>query len=128
MNIYRSGEDYLEAILRLTREKGYARSTDVAELVGVSKPSVSNAMRTLEEGGFITFGGDRMIHLTAAGREVAERVYERHCLLTEGLVSLGVDPAVAEEDACRIEHDISEESFDKLREFLRRRLRKDETE
>lgn len=128
MKIYRSGEDYLEAILRLTREKGYARSTDVAELVGVSKPSVSNAMHTLEEGGFITFGGDRMIHLTAAGREVAERVYERHCLLTEGLVSLGVDPAVAEEDACRIEHDISEESFDKLRDVLRRRLRKDEAE
>ena len=116
MNLHRSGEDYLEAILVLQRKNGYVRSLDVAEYIGVTKPSISNATKLLREGGFLTMDKAKMIHLTPLGQEVAERIYERHQVLTELLTHLGIDPEVAEQDACRVEHDSSRETFHKLRE------------
>lgn len=118
MRLHRSGEDYLEAILILEQKRGYVRSSDVAEQMNVTKPSVTNATRLLKEGGFLTMGEEKQIHLTELGREVAESIYERHCILTEGLIYLGVDPVTAELDACRIEHDLSRESFEKLKACL----------
>ncbi len=115
MRLHKSGEDYLEAILILEQKRGYVRSSDVAEQMKVTKPSVTNATRLLKEGGFLTMDGDKQIHLTELGREVAASIYERHCVLTEGLIYLGVDPETAEQDACRIEHDISRETFEKLK-------------
>ena len=120
MRLHRSGEDYLEAILILEQKRGYVRSSDVAEQLSVTKPSVTNATRLLREGGFLTMDEDKLIHLTELGREVAESIYERHCILTEGLIFLGIDPEAAEQDACRIEHDISRETFEKLKEYWER--------
>lgn len=118
MHLHKSGEDYLEAILVLENKNGEVRSLDIAEHMGVSKPSISNAMRLLREGGFLEMDDSKHIHLTELGREEAEKIYERHCLLTKGLIAIGVDPVIAEQDACRIEHDISRESFDALKAFL----------
>ena len=120
MKIYESGEDYLEMILMLQKEKGYARSIDVAAALGVTKPSVSVAMKKLRENGYITMDQEGWLGLTDAGREIAERIYERHRLLTEWLTALGVDPEVAREDACRMEHDISAETFDCIRTHILR--------
>ena len=122
MHLHKSGEDYLEAILVLEKKNGLVRSLDIAEHMGVSKPSISNAMRLLREGGFLEMDDVKHIHLTQLGREEAEKIYERHCLLTKGLIAVGVDPIIAEEDACRIEHDISRESFDKLKGYLLEKL------
>lgn len=105
----------MEAILILEQKRGYVRSSDVAEQMNVTKPSVTNATRLLKEGGFLTMDGDKRIHLTELGREIARLIYERHCILTEGLIYLGVLPEIAEQDACRIEHDISRETFEKLK-------------
>lgn len=110
-----SGEDYLEAILVLRRQRGMVRSVDVARHMGVSKPSVCVAVNTLKDGGFLTMDEDHFLHLTDVGREVAERIYERHCFFTEQLIATGVDPKTAEADACRIEHIISQDSFEKIR-------------
>lgn len=120
MRLHRSGEDYLEAILILEQKRGYVRSSDVAEQMNVTKPSVTNATRLLREGGFLTMDEEKLIHLTELGREVAESIYERHCILTEGLIYLGVDPETAEQDACRIEYDLSRQSFEKLKEYWER--------
>lgn len=120
MRLHRSGEDYLEAILILEQKRGYVRSSDVAEQMNVTKPSVTNATRLLREGGFLTMDEEKLIHLTELGREVAESIYERYCILTEGLIYLGVDPETAEQDACRIEHDLSRQSFEKLKEYWER--------
>ena len=120
MKIHKSAEDYLEMILRLTEEKGYARSVDIAIGLSVSKPSVSVAMKQLREGGYITVGKQNIITLTDRGMEIAQRIYERHKLLTRLLVYLGVDPAIAQEDACRVEHDISPETFQALIEWAKR--------
>lgn len=122
MHLHKSGEDYLEAILVLENKNGEVRSLDIAEHMGVSKPSISNAMRLLREGGFLEMDDSKHIHLTELGREEAEKIYERHCLLTKGLIAIGVDPVIAEQDACRIEHDISRESFDKLKDFIAAKL------
>ena len=122
MQLQESGEMYLEAILVLKHKNGLVRSLDVAEHMGVSKPSISNAVRLLREGGFLTMDEAKHLELTELGREVAERIYERHILLTRGLIAIGVDPVVAERDACRIEHDISRESFDKLKDFIAERI------
>ena len=111
-----SGEDYLEAILVLHKKMGMVRSVDVARHMEVSKPSVCHAVATLRDGGFLTMDEDHFLHLTDVGREVAERTYERHCFFTEQLIAAGVDPKTAEADACRIEHIISDESFDRLKE------------
>ena len=110
-----SGEDYLEAILVLHKKTGMVRSVDVARHLEVTKPSVCNAVATLRDGGFLTMDSDYFLHLTDVGREVAEQIYEKHLFFTERLIAAGVDPKTAEQDACRIEHVISEESFQRLK-------------
>lgn len=109
--IRESAENYLETILVLQQRNGSVRSIDIAAELEFSKPSVSVAMKNLREKGCIAVDGDGIISLTPEGRRIAEGVYERHILFTQWLISLGVDPEVAAEDACRIEHVISEESF-----------------
>ncbi len=102
----------------LQQKKGMVRSVDLARQMGYSKPSISHAVGVLKEGGFLTMDEDGFLHLTNVGREVAEKIYERHRVLTAGLIHLGVDPELAEQDACRIEHAISDESFQKLKNVL----------
>ena len=119
MKLYASGEDYLEAILVLHKKIGMVRSVDVARHMGVSKPSVCVAVNTLKDGGFLTMDEDHFLHLTDVGREVAEKIYERHCFFTERLIALGVNPETAETDACRIEHVISAESFEHLKKSFK---------
>ena len=116
MILHASGEDYLETILVLQKKLGMVRSVDVARHMEVSKPSVCHAVATLRDGGFLTMDEDHFLHLSDVGLEVAERTYERHCFFTEQLIAAGVDPKTAEADACRIEHIISDESFDRLKE------------
>lgn len=118
MVLHESAEDYLEAILMLKERKENVRSIDVVRQLSVSKPSVSRAMGLLRENGYITMGEDGRIDLTELGMAQASRVYERHLLLTNWLTQLGVAPEVAAADACRIEHDISEETFDRLKEHI----------
>ena len=115
MNIHESAEDYLEAILMLQEQKGYARSVDIAGLLGVTKPSVSFAMKKLRENGYITMDEDNLLALTASGEAIARRILDRHNTLSSFLVSLGVDERVAREDACKMEHDLSEASYDAIR-------------
>ena len=115
MALHASGEDYLEAILVLHKKMGMVRSVDVARHMEVSKPSVCHAVAALREGGFLTMDSDYFLHLTDLGRKVAEATYEKHRFFTEMLVAAGVDPVIAEWDACRIEHVISEETFERLR-------------
>ena len=115
MKLHASGEDYLETILVLQKKLGMVRSVDVARHMEVSKPSVCHAVAILRDGGFLTMDEDHFLHLTDVGREVAEKIYERHCFFTERLIELGVDPETAETDACRIEHVISAESFEHLK-------------
>ena len=110
-----SGEDYLEAILVLQQKQGMVRSVDVARHMEVTKPSVCHAVATLRDGGFLTMDKDFFLHLTDIGRDVAEQVYEKHRFFTARLIEAGVDPKTAEQDACRIEHVISEESFQRLK-------------
>ncbi|MCD8007547.1 MAG: metal-dependent transcriptional regulator [Clostridiales bacterium] len=119
MQIHESAENYLETILMIQKEKGYVRSIDVAHHLSFSKPSVSRAMTLLKTNGYIIMDPDGHLHLTESGQEIAERIYERHCLLSQWLTELGVDPQIAAEDACRIEHDISEVTFEKLKEHIR---------
>ena len=109
--IHAAGEDYLEAVLILQKQKGTVRSVDVARHLEVTKPSVCNAVATLRDGGFLTMDEDYSLHLTDVGREVAEQTYEKHRFFTDRLIEAGVDPDTAERDACRIEHVISDESF-----------------
>ena len=118
MEIHESGEDYLETILMLENRMGYVRSIDIATEMGFSKPTISIAMRRLRENGYIDVDERRDIHLTALGREVAERIYERHVVLTEILKSLGVDKDTASHEACKIEHDISADTFSKIKEHF----------
>ena len=107
-------------ILRLSEEKGYVRSVDIASGLGVSKPSVSVAMKHLREDGYITMNRESYITLTETGMEIARRIYDRHKALTEILIRIGVDPVVAQEDACRIEHDISNQTYDAIVKQLNR--------
>jgi Mn-dependent DtxR family transcriptional regulator len=111
MNIYESAEDYLEQILMLLEQKGHARSVDIAAGLNVSKPSVSVAMKKLKENGYIMMGADNLISLTDKGYAIARRIYDRHQALTKYLMQLGVSAQTAREDACKIEHDLSEESY-----------------
>lgn len=114
--LHASGEDYLEAVLVIQKKKGMVRSVDVSRHMEVSKPSVCHAVVTLRDGSFLTMDEDYFLHLTDMDREVAEKIYERHCFFTEQLIAAGVDPKTVEADACRIEHIISDESFDRLKE------------
>ena len=118
MKIHASGEDYLEAVLILQKKQGMVRSIDLARHMGFSKPSVSHAVGVLKSGGFLTVDDDGFLHLTAIGLGIAEKIYERHLFFTEQLVFMGFDRNFAEQDACRIEHVISDESFQKLKETL----------
>ena len=118
MRIQESGEMYLETILRLSQKSGHVRAIDVGEEMGYSKPSVSRAMSLLKEGGYIVIDRDGAITLTDAGREIAEKIYARHTLLTKFLISLGVDEATASEDACKMEHSISDISFEEIQRLL----------
>ena len=115
MALHQSGEDYLEAILVLQEKKGNVHSIDVAQHLGYTKPSISRAMSILRANGYITMEKDGRLELTESGLKVAREIYERHKLLTEWLIRLGVSPAVAAEDACKIEHDISAETFQCLK-------------
>ena len=115
MALHQSGEDYLEAILVLQKQRGMVRSVDVARHMEVSKPSVCHAVATLRDGGFLTMDNDYFLHLTDVGGEGAEQINENHRFFTDGLIEAGVDPATAERDACRIEHVISDESFGRLK-------------
>lgn len=120
MKIHASGEDYLEAVLVLKKQKGYVRSVDLARHMGFSKPSISHAVNVLRKGGFLMVDSDGQLDLTQAGREIAEKIYERHTFFTEQLIAAGVDQETAEQDACRIEHAISEKSFLALKQIMRR--------
>ena len=118
MNIYQSAEDYLETILILRERQGVVRSIDIVHELDFSKPSVSVAMKRLRENGYIEMNADGFITLLPPGEEIAQRIYDRHKLLTQVLTDLGVDPKVAAADACRVEHVLSDESFDKIREHV----------
>lgn len=115
MNIYESAEDYLEAILMLKNEKGYARSVDIAARLNVTKPSVSFAMKRLRENGYILMDEESLITLTDRGEEIASKIYERHTVLSRFLMQLGVSEQTARVDACRMEHDISQETLEAIR-------------
>ena len=114
MNIYESAENYLEAILSLHERHGLVRSIDIANELHFSKPSVSVAMKKLRESGYIEMDKDGFISLLPSGEEIARRIYERHKLLTQFFIRLGVDPEVAAADACKVEHDLSEESYQRI--------------
>lgn len=118
MAIQESGEMYLETILRLSQRSAHVRSIDISEEMGYSKPSVSRAMGVLKREGYIVMDGDSYITLTDAGREIAEKIYSRHQVLSKMLVSLGVDPETAAADACKMEHAISDKSFDAIKKHL----------
>lgn len=118
MHIQESGEMYLETIHVLTKQKGQVRSVDVSEYMGYSKPSISRAMGLLKSGGYIAVDKDGYITLTDSGLAVANKIYERHTLLTRFLVQLGVDPDVAAKDACKLEHAISDASFDAIKRHI----------
>lgn len=117
--LHKSGEDYLEAILILTKQKDRVRSIDVAEFLNYTKPSVCNAVSLLRKSGYLEVDNDHSLLLTERGRAIAEEIYERHCFFTKLLESAGVDHKTAESDACAIEHDISSVSFKHLKKHLR---------
>ena len=117
MSVHESGEMYLEAIYVLHEKAGFVRSIDVSEYLGYSKPSVSRAMGILRNGEYITIDGDGGITLTEKGREIARKIYERHTLLTKMLMHIGVSEETASADACRLEHAISDESFEALKKY-----------
>ena len=117
MKIQKSAEDYLEAMLIMKERHGYIRSVDLAEHLGVTKPSVSYAVKRLRENGYISMQKGGEITLLEPGMEIASRIYERHTCLTAFLTGIGVDAETAQKDACRIEHDLSEETFQAIREY-----------
>lgn len=120
MQLQESGEMYLETIHRLSLAQQYVRSIDVAETLGYSKPSVSRAVSLLKQGGYLLMNEHGHLSLTEEGKTVAKKVFERHTVITRLLTALGVDETVAAEDACKIEHVISEQTFSALKEHLRR--------
>ncbi len=117
MSVHESGEMYLEAIYVLHEKTGFVRSIDVSEYLGYSKPSVSRAMGILRTGEYIVIDADGSITLTETGREIARKIYERHTLLTKLLMHIGVGEATAAADACKLEHAISDESFEALKKY-----------
>ncbi len=118
MKIQKSAEDYLETILMLSFSGEGVHSINIAAALNFSKPSVSIAMKKLRENGYVTVDEEDHIHLTESGRAIAEKIYERHVVLTDMLIRLGVDENTAKEDACRIEHVISDESFSRIKEHF----------
>ena len=118
MNIHESAEDYLETILMFCEENGSARSVDIAAHLGVTKPSVSFAMKRLRENGYIHMGDDNRITLTQMGEDIARRILERHHVLTDFLMNMGISEETARADACKIEHDLSDESFNAIQQHV----------
>lgn len=116
MELGKSKEDYLKAVLILQKKLGSVHSVDIADYMGFSKPSVSHAVKELKMRGFLIMDNDGLLHLTNSGQTVAEKIYERHCFFTEYLTEIGVEPKQAEFDACQLEHVISDESFQKIKE------------
>lgn len=119
--IYESAEDYLEAILIIQNRKGVAHSVDIADYLHYSKASVSVAMKKLRENGYIAMEKDGALRLLDPGREIAERIYERHQVLTSYFISIGVDEETAAKDACKVEHDLSDITFEKIKADISRR-------
>jgi Mn-dependent DtxR family transcriptional regulator len=117
MNLLESGEDYLEAILMLSTKQKDVHAIDVANELNFSKPSVSIALKKLKEGGYIDIDEHNHLHLTDSGMEVAQKIYERHILLTQILIELGVDSEVAAKDACKLEHDLTTQSFQAIKNY-----------
>ena len=122
MNLMESGEMYLESILQLQQRKGSVRSVDISEYMGYSKPSISRAVGLLKNGGYINVDGDGLITLTERGHEIAQKIYERHTVLTQLLIRLGVSPETAAADACKIEHNLSDETFEALKDHAKQYL------
>ena len=120
MHLKESGEVYLETILILSRKSGTVRSVDISEYMGYSKPSVSRAVGLLKTDGYINVDGGGYITLTESGNKIAEKIYERHTVLAEALKMLGVTEPAATADACKIEHDISDESFEAIKRHLKK--------
>lgn len=118
MNLRESGEMYLETIYLLKKQKGLIRAIDIGEYMGYSKPSISRAVSLLKQGNFITVSKEGYIELTKTGEEVAQKIFARHTILTEFLISIGVSERTATEDACKIEHDLSDETFLALKSFV----------
>ena len=118
MKIKESAENYLETVLMLKNRNGHVRSIDVANELGVTKPSVSVAMKNFREEGYVAIDEDGGIRLTEKGLEIAERVFERHSVIAQALIMLGIDEETAYGDSCKIEHDISQQTFEKLKEFI----------
>ena len=123
MELLRAGKEYLKTILLLEQNSGAVRSLDVAKALHVTKPSVSKAMKRLREGGYLTMDADKRIHLTNQGRKAAEQALDKHRVLLSCLISMGVDPAIAERDACELEHAISPETLDRMTHFVERKQR-----
>lgn len=123
MQLQESGEMYLETIHILTLKGGVVRSVDVGEYMGYSKPSVSRAIGLLKDGGYVTSDNYGHLSLTKMGKEIAEKIYERHIMLTNFLVRLGVDEQIAVRDACKIEHDISDETFEAIKRHVTDKLK-----
>lgn len=131
MTIQKSAEDYLEAMLMMKEQHGYIRSIDIADHLGVTKPSVSYATKRLRENGFITMDHSGFITLTDSGMEIADRIYSRHKMLTDFFTAIGVSPEIARTDACKVEHDISEETFkamSRYNEILKESQKKEASE
>ena len=119
MRLQESGEMYLESIYVLSQKGGHVRSIDISEYMGYSKPSVSRAVSLLKNGGYIVMDKDNFISLTESGLEIAEKIYERHTVLTAMLVRMGVSEEIASEDACRMEHAISDETFEAIKNHIK---------
>lgn len=122
MNIMKSSEDYLEMMLMLREKKGYIRSVDIAAELGVTKPSVSYATKRLRENGYIAMNQEGLIELTDSGMAIAKKIYRRHKVIANFLISIGVDEETAYEDACKIEHDISPRTFQALSDHIKKDL------
>lgn len=122
MHLLESGEMYLETILQLLQKQGHVRSIDISEYMGYSKPSISRAMGLLRNGGYIQVDNDGLITLTDSGMEIAQKIYERHTVLTQLLIKLGVSPETAAADACKIEHNLSDETFNALKNHAKQYL------
>ncbi len=118
MQLHASGEDYLEAIYVLKKQTGEVRSVDLARYMGYTKPSISHAVSILKKGGFLNMDQEGYLHLTDSGQKVAEKIYERHCFFKNKLVMVGITPEIAEQEACQIEHIISEDTFQKIKNYL----------
>ena len=122
MRLQESGEMYLESIYVLSKAQGTVRSIDISEYMGYSKPSVSRAVNLLKNGGYITMDKDNLISLTESGMEIAQKIFDRHTLIANLLIRLGVSEKTAAEEACKLEHSISDESFEAIRRYMEHHL------